>query len=367
MARENHHQIVSPFAGIKAMLDWDADTYRDLPWQGDQDPYSIWVSEIILQQTRVEQGRPYYHRFLARFPNVETLAAATLENLYQVWDGLGYYSRARNMHRAAQMIVDQYEGIFPSSYKALMELPGIGPYTAAAIASFAFRLPYAVVDGNVQRVLSRWYAYDGELGKPDTIRWFQSAADQQIKNHPAAAVNQAMMNFGAMVCTPKQPSCTACPVREHCQAYDLNLVEILPVKKTKPPKKDRYFHFLHLSRGAESLVMLRKDKDVWKGLYTFVSIETASGEDSLGIKEWKALDILADLQLSTYTRISTTYRQALTHQRIFAIFYQIDIGKQTISGLDKDTYRWIKGPLAGQVPMPGIMKTYLSDNVLTLF
>ncbi|WP_161622743.1 A/G-specific adenine glycosylase [Cesiribacter andamanensis] len=203
------------------LLDWYQRNQRDLPWRQTRDPYRIWLSEVILQQTRVQQGLPYYQRFVEKFPTVEALAAATQQEVLRLWQGLGYYSRARNLHACAQQVVAQWGGAFPQTYHLLLSLPGIGRYTAAAIASFAFKEAVPVVDGNVYRVLARLYADPTDIAKPQAFAHFFALAQQLIDPRQPDVFNQALMEFGALHCTPQKPLCLYCPLKEHCQAYAL--------------------------------------------------------------------------------------------------------------------------------------------------
>ncbi len=251
---------------------------RGLPWLGERDPYRIWLSETLLQQTRVEQGLPYYHAFLEAFPTVRDLAAAPEDRVLKLWEGLGYYSRARNLLKAAQMVVRDFDGRFPESLEGLRRLPGVGAYTAAAVASFAFGLPHAVLDGNVYRVLARFYDLDLEVPGTAAQKLFAHRANAVLDRLDPAAWNQAIMDFGALVCTPRKPDCAHCPVADHCGALLNGTVLERPVKKAKKPKRLRVLHFLRLDRAGEVLVERRDNTGIWAGLWQFPLWEAPAGE-----------------------------------------------------------------------------------------
>lgn len=292
---------------------WYEQHHRVLPWRETEDPYRIWVSEIILQQTRVAQGLEYYLRFVDRFPNVEALAHADEDEVLRYWQGLGYYSRARNMHRAAKMIVHQGLDVFHSNiaqtsqdtvFETLLSLPGVGEYTAGAIASFAYDMPYPALDGNVYRVLARLYdceiAFDTSAGK----KHFHQLANQLLdKDHPRL-FNSAIMEFGALYCTPTSPDCLHCPIQECCQAYAHHTVDLLPVRKPRTPLRDRYLNYtIYCTPDMRTLIQQRNEKDIWQHLYEFPLEET----DQL-------LPISAEVA-------QVDLKHILSHQRIYARFH----------------------------------------------
>lgn len=252
---------------------WYADNGRDLPWRQTHDPYRIWISEIILQQTRVAQGTDYYHRFIERFPTVEALAFAAPDEVMRQWEGLGYYSRARNLHAAARQIVDQ-QG-FPSDYKSVRALKGVGDYTAAAICSFAYGLPHAVVDGNVYRVLSRYYGLDTPIDTTTGKHEFAQLADSLLDAAHPALYNQAIMDFGAMQCTPKSPDCSNCPLADSCAALAEGRVEQLPIKSKKTTVKERHFSYIIILEESHTYIHRRSEGDIWTGLYEPILVETS--------------------------------------------------------------------------------------------
>ncbi|NPD47036.1 MULTISPECIES: A/G-specific adenine glycosylase [unclassified Lentimicrobium] len=269
------------------LIHWYEKNARALPWRNTKDAYRIWISEIILQQTRVEQGLPYYHRFIQAFPNVQSLHQASEDQVLKMWEGLGYYSRARNMKFAAHQIVEQHQGIFPDDYKEIIALKGIGPYTAAAIASMAFDLPYAVVDGNVFRVLSRYFGIETPINSTLGKKEFDALAQKSLIKSRAATYNQAIMEFGALFCKPKNPDCVQCPLMHTCTAFASQKVDILPIKLKTLKIKERYLNFILLSNGKEILIEKRIHENIWKGLYQLPLIETETQipEEEILIRE----------------------------------------------------------------------------------
>ena len=256
------------------LAQWYEQNKRDLPWRNAHDPYKIWLSEIILQQTRVDQGLSYYLRFISSFPDVFSLAGAQEDEVLKLWQGLGYYSRARNMHKTASEIVSVYKGVFPKDYHTLLRLKGIGPYTAAAIASFAYNQAYPVVDGNVIRVLARIFNIDLPIhsGRANTL--FNELARALLDKTNPARHNQAIMEFGALQCKPGQPDCSVCPLSELCLACSLGVVDKRPVRKPTPIRKKRFFNYFCLSNGRHTWLQQRKNKDIWQNLWEFPLYET---------------------------------------------------------------------------------------------
>lgn len=302
------------------LLGWYAEHGRQLPWRETKDAYRIWVSEIILQQTRVEQGRAYYHRFLEHFPTVEVLAAADEDEVMAVWQGLGYYSRARNMQKAARQVVEW--GEFPHTYADILQMTGVGPYTAAAIASFAFGEPRAVVDGNVYRVLSRYFALDDPIDTSRGQKLFAALA-QDLLPDDAAAYNQAVMDFGALVCTPQSPDCEGCPLTDSCGAFRQGLVAHLPVKSHRTKVRDRYFTYFYIRTHKGLLLRKRCDKDIWQGLYELPMVESdhpLTTEQILQVElVHRALSQGAALRL-----VCQDVRHQLSHQLLHADLYVLD-------------------------------------------
>ena len=294
-----------------------------MPWKNESDPYKIWLSEVILQQTRVEQGMGYYQRFIQAFPTVHHFAEARDEKIFKLWEGLGYYTRCRNLITTGRYISKKENGKFPESFTGLKNLKGIGPYTAAAIASFAFKLPHAVVDGNVFRVLSRISGIEQPIDSARGKKTFNALADQLLDKKQPGIYNQSIMDFGALVCKPVSPLCKTCPCKKICSAFKNNLVNQLPVKEKKASVKKRWFYYLILENNNEVVLQQRTGKDIWKELFEFPVIESAREENISTIllhaekKDW--------LKKNGYrvSEISKVYKQKLTHQLIQAKFIQI--------------------------------------------
>jgi len=286
-----------------ALLRWFAQYGRELPWRGIDDPYGIWVSEVILQQTRIEQGRDYWSRFMQRFPTVEALAAASEDEVLRLWQGLGYYSRARNMHAAARQIVQQ--GGFPHTIEGLRALKGVGDYTAAAVGSMAFGLPAAAVDGNVYRVLSRHYGIDTPINTTQGKHTFQALADQLLPQGEAGTFNQALMDFGATWCTPQSPRCLDCPVAQSCDALHTGRTTLLPVKEKKLKVQERHLTYIYIRHDGMTALHRRPAGDIWQGLWEPLLIEGAP---------------LPDLGCPL-TLVASGVKHVLTHRILLADFY----------------------------------------------
>ncbi len=340
------------------LLRWYAGAARPLPWRNTRDPYAIFLSEIILQQTRVAQGLPYYERFIEAYPTVGALAEAPDDDVMRLWQGLGYYSRARNMLKAGRQVA--ITG-WPQTAAGLVKLPGVGPYTAAAIASFAFGEAVPVLDGNVARVLSRWLDCDQDILKPATQAFMREAGALLMKGQDPATFNQAMMEFGALQCTPGLPPCLACPVRDLCLAFERRTVPLRPVKAKAAAKRERQFLYLVIRDGTGNfLVRQRTDKDIWKGLYEFVLLEGQGQMPSLeeGQREVQAL-------VHGPARMAPTLlwsgKHVLTHQTICieARAAWVDSIKPVI----ELPYRWVSAEaweaLGKPVPMLHITKAHL--------
>lgn len=298
------------------LIAWYKTNHRTLPWRQTGNPYHIWISEIILQQTRVAQGLPYYHKFIAQFPTIKDLAAATEQQILLVWQGLGYYSRARNMHKCATTIVSTYGGAFPTEYRELLKLPGIGPYTAAAIASLAFNRPVPVVDGNVYRVLARVFGIYLNIAEGKSFNAFFELSSELLPPQQPALYNQAVMELGALVCTPQKPDCSGCPIAGICEARATNKQAMLPIKKKVLRTRNRYFNYLVIHYNNKIGVVKRTKKDIWQGLYEFYNIETPKGT---------TIDELTDVFLEELLKLNPKIehntklpKHKLSHQTIFA-------------------------------------------------
>lgn len=296
---------------------------RSLPWKQEKDPYKIWLSEIILQQTRAEQGLKYYLNFTETYPNVCALAQAKDEDVFRLWQGLGYYNRCKNMLATARFICTELKGQFPNQYKDIIALKGIGAYTAAAIASFGFGLPYAVVDGNVYRVLSRYFGIETAIDSTEGKQIFAQYAQELLNPKNPAAHNQAIMDLGATVCTPKLAKCTDCPLSKKCTAYRDDLMSLLPVKSKKLKVQNRFFNFMVLQYNDEIWIERRAEKGIWQNLHQFYLIESEKIVDE---GEWEKLPQIKDLQHHiVQSKFSAQLKQRLTHQLIDSKFYNIQL------------------------------------------
>ncbi len=338
------------------IINWYKQNKRILPWRNSKNAYKIWLSEIILQQTKVAQGLPYFNKFISKYPKIELLAKASEDEVLKLWQGLGYYSRARNLHHTAKEIVEKYNSRFPNNYKEIRELKGIGKYTAAAICSFAFDMPYAVVDGNVIRILSRYFGvltpFDTTKGKKE----FENLAQQLLKKENPAENNQAIMEFGALQCTPKSPKCTICPLQNSCFAFHNKLVSELPKKDKKLKIKKRYFDFLIINE-KEKMLIQKRENGIWKGLYQFPLIENTTKKSENEIKNnevWKK--IFAQNEI-TILKISPILQHQLTHQRIFARFWHINAKISTL-----ENYNYIRKKELKILPIPKLLENYLQNT-----
>jgi A/G-specific adenine glycosylase len=349
----------SRYFSIK-VVEWYVRNKRDLPWREDSDPYKIWLSEVILQQTRVSQGLPYYHRFVNRFPTVKHLAEASEQEVLRLWQGLGYYSRARNLLKCAREIVANHAGSFPTTFESLKNLTGVGEYTAAAVASIAFGEKIAVVDGNVFRVLSRVFGIDTDIGSTAGKRAFRKLANELISSRPDLH-NQAVMEFGALQCVPKNPACGTCIFGTSCVAASAGLQRQLPVKeKTRKPRK-RYFYYFVFRRGRSILMKKRGEKDIWNGLYDFYLVEKRRKQRvDLVIEEvCNQHRIYIDPQAAT---ISETYRHILTHQLIYSRFIIVD----RFSGVEPNgIHHFYTAKKIDQLPKPALISRFLKDSHLS--
>ncbi|WP_345126093.1 A/G-specific adenine glycosylase [Hymenobacter antarcticus] len=356
--------ISQPSFLAAALLAWYPRHRRDLPWRHTRDPYAIWLSEVILQQTRVAQGLPYYETFLAAYPTVQAMAAAPEAEVLRYWQGLGYYSRARNMHHTAQQVVNEYNGHFPTTYAGLLQLRGVGPYTAAAIASFAFDEAVAVLDGNVYRVLARIFGLHSDIAAPSSRKEFQALADQHIPAATPADFNQAIMEFGALQCTPAKPDCLFCPLQQQCWAFQHGQVALLPVKSKAKASRTRYFHYFVLRHGEQTYLRERREKDIWQGLYDFALAETTVPE--LPPAELlRHLDALgASLDTSQAAEPSTTYRHVLSHQKLEARFHSLALTQPLPASTLRDLgLRAYSADEIEALPKPKLIDNYCNQNL----
>ncbi|MFD2099892.1 A/G-specific adenine glycosylase [Flagellimonas iocasae] len=316
------------------ILAWYHTNKRELPWRSTRDPYKIWLSEIILQQTRVAQGMPYYQRFLEAFPSVRDLADASEETVLKLWQGLGYYSRARNLHATAKMVVNEYEGVFPDTYEGLKSLKGVGDYTASAVASICFDVPEPVVDGNVYRVLARYFGVELPINSTEGIKYFKELAREVMDTKNIRDYNQGIMEFGAIQCAPKKPYCLLCPLQDSCVALKENKVDVLPVKLNKTKIKERYFNYLvFLDEDENTLMEQRKGRGIWQNLYQFPLLES---ERELQTEEMEnelthKTDFPDMESFSLYNKEPITHK--LSHQHLYTKFWIVKTEDKLAKGI----------------------------------
>jgi A/G-specific adenine glycosylase len=308
----------------KRLIEWYERNRRDLPWRDISDPYMIWLSEIILQQTRVNQGMDYFLRMIERFPNVRSLVEADEDEVLKYWQGLGYYSRARNLHAAARTVVEDFNGQMPADYKQLLSLKGIGEYTAAAIASFAQNAPHPVVDGNVFRFLSRCFGVSEPIDTAKGKKLFVEMAATLMDKDRAGLFNQAIMEFGALHCIPSRPDCHACPFSDTCVAFETNSTALYPVKRNRVKTLSRYFHYFHIVAGRYTYIYKRSRKDIWQNLYEFPMIETARRMSFEELQEEESFrELFPDGDRLTFRLRMADKKHVLTHRVLWASFYEV--------------------------------------------
>lgn len=339
------------------LIRWYRKNKRNLPWRETTDPYKIWLSEIILQQTRVEQGLPYYLRYTKAYPTLADFALAQEDEILKLWQGLGYYSRARNMLNTAKQLIKLYNGKFPKKYEELLLLKGIGPYTAAAIASFAFNQAVPVVDGNVFRVLSRFLGIYEPVNNSAARKLFTEAAFELLDKKNPAEFNQAIMEFGATLCKPAKPDCAACPVSAACFAFAKNKIAELPAKTPKTKQRIRYFNYFYFSKNGNTFLKKRGAKDIWQGLYEFPLIETpkpTTPEELFELPDFRKWVQNLEVKIINW---HSAKKHILSHQIIYARFWQIEIVKGNLKP-DKSVIRVSEERLS-EYPVPRILDIYL--------
>jgi A/G-specific adenine glycosylase len=347
------------------LLLWYKDYRRPLPWRDTKDPYHIWLSEVILQQTRVSQGLAYYLRFVNRWPDIRSLAEAQEDEVLKMWQGLGYYSRARNLHCAAREVFDQYQGVFPSSFDKLIKIKGIGDYTAAAVASIAFGLPEAVLDGNVYRVLARLFAIDTPINSNSSKLVFGQLATRLLYVNDPGTYNQAIMEFGALQCIPRKPDCPNCPLNVQCMAFARNEVAHFPVKLPKKPVTERFLNyvipFINDNNINKVYIRKRKENDIWKGLYEFPLIETQKKtefDEIIQSELWKSLIAKNKYMLLNQ---SAPYKHRLTHRLIHARFFMLKLDKK-LDMADEFALSLIGQNDLGKYAFPRLIDRYLEES-----
>tara|TARA_B100000683_G_scaffold275182_1_gene325167 strand:- start:5410 stop:6444 length:1035 start_codon:yes stop_codon:yes gene_type:complete len=335
------------------IIEWYHKNKRDLPWRNTTDPYKVWISEIILQQTKVSQGLPYYNRFITEFPSITDLANAKEDQVLKLWQGLGYYSRARNLHFTAKLIRDKYNSIFPSDYNSIIQLKGVGDYTSSAISSFCFKLPYAVLDGNVFRLLSRYFAIDTPIDSSAGKQIFKKISQELICYKNPDIYNQAIMEFGAVQCLPKNPSCSECVLNSSCKSYGTDLVKLLPIKSKSLKVSNKYFNYIIFISGNNTFIH-KRNIGIWKSLYQFPLIEgNYSFNEIQNLQKWNELvkDQNPSLRFS-----SLQIQHKLSHQLIHAVFHHVEV-KDVIS----EKYLKIKWSKLDEYPLPRLIDKYLES------
>lgn len=349
----------------KLLMQWNQKSNgRKMPWKGEKDPYKIWLSEIILQQTRVEQGWDYYEKFLQHFPTIQDLAKADDKKVMKLWEGLGYYNRCKNLLITARTIVEYFQGKFPTNYETILSLKGIGPYTAAAIGSFAFNLPYAVVDGNVYRVLSRYYGIETPIDTKEGVAVFNAIANQNLDRKQPGQYNQAIMDFGATVCKPIIAACSNCPLQKTCKANLENKVSLLPIKLKSLTRKTRHFVFYVFEFNKSYWVQQRVGKDIWQGLYQFYLQELQGAnsfttENALDFIEHQ-LDIKKTSIFLNELQCIKGYKQQLTHQTIHAQFVKIKFKHKPIHLETKNFKKLLE---LKKLAFPKIINDFLNKEI----
>lgn len=345
------------------IINWYEINKRDLPWRRTKDPYWIWLSEIILQQTRVDQGMSYYLRFIEEFPTIAQLADASEETVLKLWQGLGYYSRARNLHGTAKHINENLSARFPSEHTEILKLKGVGEYTAAAIASFAFGQCYPVVDGNVYRVLSRVFGIKTPIDSSSGKKEFYALANILIDPAHPALYNQSIMEFGAIQCKPKNPDCSNCPLITMCAAFADNIIEELPIKSKTIKQRDRFFNYLVFKHKNNLILNKRSEKDIWKNLYDFPMIESAhfiTETEFLGSGEWR--NMIGEESYNIMS-VSKVYKHVLSHQKIYARFWEISLSKKTApTAFAFENSLSIKQKDLHKYPIPRLLEIYLETK-----
>lgn len=343
----------------KLLLKWYENQGRELPWRKTSNPYKIWVSEIILQQTRIQQGINYYHSFLKNFPDIFSLAESDISEVLNIWQGLGYYSRARNMHKTARAIAQDYNGSFPSNYKDMLKLKGVGEYTAGAIASIAFGEHIPAVDGNVKRVFSRLYGLYDDLNKPAPMKNLKEMVQQEMNQEEPGKFNQAVMDLGALICKPKNPLCQECPLSQNCVAFKEEIVNELPVKYKKLKNRKRYFYYCIISCNGQILLNQRKKKDIWELLYEFPLIETLKPLSDKSIYDNVNKMFLTGQKKAKISHISSEVIHILSHQRLHTRFIHVDVEAFDTPGLSG--FIPVYKEKIDDFPLPRLIDRYMEE------
>ncbi|HVA99576.1 MAG TPA: A/G-specific adenine glycosylase [Bacteroidia bacterium] len=346
---------------------WYNQNKRDLPWRNTQNPYLIWLSEIILQQTRVEQGREYYNRFAKEFPTVKKLAGASEDKVLKLWQGLGYYSRARNLHASAKIIAEKYNGKFPETYQEILQLKGVGDYTASAISSFAFGEAQPVLDGNVFRVLARVFGIDKAIDSTIGKKYFRETAFLLLDKKNAGKYNQAIMEFGALQCKPQNPDCKNCVLNSMCFAYENKAQQQFPVKEKNTKQRNRYFNYFVFKYKDSIVLRKRSGKDIWKNLYDFPLLESDSEiSEKLFFENPSLKNYFSELKISNkylVLKVSVIHKHILSHQKIYARFWEIELKKGISESIQKkNNFISIPEKKISKYAIPRLIDIYLKGT-----
>ena len=338
------------------IIKWYSKHKRNLPWRNTKNPYKIWISEIILQQTKVDQGLPYYIKFIKKFPNFSILANANEEEVMKLWQGLGYYSRARNLHIAAKQI--DKAGLFPTKYDDIILLKGVGEYTAAAIASFAFKQPYAVVDGNVFRLLSRFYGIKTPINTTKGKKQFSDLAQNLLNKENPDIHNQAIMEFGSQICKPKKPNCTKCPLNDKCIAFKESSIYDLPVKNNKVKLKTLYFEYFFFKMNGYTLVNKRTEKGIWQNMYEFPLINCEKLMKNESILNHDQFKLWVD-KINFNLESISVFKHVLSHRKINARFWEINC----LNKLPKSNFKKIKINEIDKIAVPRLIEKFIEVKI----
>jgi A/G-specific adenine glycosylase len=344
----------------RKLLKWNSEANkRSMPWKEEKDPYKIWLSEIILQQTRVEQGIDYYNKYIKAFPTVHHLAKAPNEKVFKLWEGLGYYSRCKNLISTAKVIANEYSGEFPKTYENIRSLKGIGPYTAAAIASFAYNLPHAVVDGNVFRILSRYFGITTPIDTAEGRKLYSELAEALLYKKQPGIYNQAIMDFGATVCKPKNPLCQQCVQKTECEAFKNNWVSDLPVKHKKLQKKTRWIYYFLVRYKDEYFIKKRTAKDIWQNLFEFSMVENDGPLELDAVSLCRHAERLTGTDKLMISQVSEQFKQQLTHQTIIGHFIMVTAHEHP--NMENDYVKVAAGDFS-IYPFPAFINSFLTKN-----
>ena len=338
----------------KRLINWYLENKRDLPWRETSDPYKIWLSEIMLQQTRIEQGLPYYLKFTEAFPTVFDLAKAPEDKVLKLWQGLGYYSRARNLHFTAKHVAAQLNGVFPDSYADLKKLKGVGDYTAAAIASISFKEPVAVVDGNVFRVLSRVFGVDLPINSTEGKKYFRELAETLLDREQPEIFNQAIMEFGALHCKPKNPLCETCPFNSFCLALKEDRIAGLPVKLKKTKVKKRFFNYLVFQLPDNKTILEQRKSGIWRGLYQYPLVETeaiVNSEELIENDHFQQLLGKKEFSISLFNQQPVVHK--LSHQHLYTSFWIVEMNKEHQDAISPDELE--------DYPVPVLIQNFINE------